>query len=325
MRIKYSLFVSLWVLFICFTSCSKEDEASPFGTSCIKRSISPNLVGQKIEFAFAMAVKPEMGKLKNVEINASIPGAAATYIDPNSYSTNNTGIDVGVPVASPSALQGNICSANIIAETNAATLRFYYVVPEEARGKEVSFTFTAFDSNNAKSSCEMGPFQVSKMNMTKNLLLKNGAASYLSIRNMAVYTDDQITADPQLASKIDLVYVFNSNTAIKHALYSPSAPAEAHPGVTFPSGVNAASNLVRTWALRDQQLSDLQWGIFVDDIDLKKQSFDGATSFLLDLKNEAGTWIETADKTQRAYVFINKIDDSKQEMTVSIKRLTDVF
>jgi hypothetical protein len=325
MSLKYSLYFGFFALLICFASCEKDEEAFTFGTKCIKRTVTPNLVGEKIEFAFAMAAMPEIGVLKSMRVVSTFPGAEGTYIDPKSYHTNNSGIDVGVTVADPSTLQGNDCSTSLIVDTCAATLRFYYVVPEEARGKDVSFTFVAVNSNNKESSLTMGPYKVSKMDMTKNVLLKNNAACYFSIKDLAAYTADDISANPELASRIDLVYAFISNASIKHALYAPSAPAEARPDVVFSSGVTADSKLVRTWQLYDQQLSGLQWGIFVDDVDIEKQSFAGATSFLLDLKTQAGTWIETADKTQRAYVYINNVNDVTQEMTISVKRMAGNF
>ena len=40
------------------------------------------------------------------------------------------------------------------------------------------------------------------------------------------------------------------------------------------------------------------------------------------MKAEYGAWVETADGKYRAYIFVNKVDNTKKEMTVSIKRYT---
>src|SRR5690606_4254041 len=126
-------------------SCDDEpvlmrDAVTSLSNDCIKRSlpIAPNLVGEEIEFAYAMAIPTELGTLTSAEVVASIPGATGTYFDPNSYNTNASGQDVPVLVASDSQTSGATTSVQFTVDTAAATLRFYYIIPEEARGKEVS-------------------------------------------------------------------------------------------------------------------------------------------------------------------------------------------
>jgi|GEM_PF-1466409 hypothetical protein len=58
-----------------------------FQSDVIKRSLGPNVVGQEIEFAFAMALPSAQGKLASAEVKASIPGAAGTYLENKSYYT----------------------------------------------------------------------------------------------------------------------------------------------------------------------------------------------------------------------------------------------
>ena len=97
---------------------------------CVKRSLplAPNIIGNEIEFAYAMAVPKNLGKLASAQVVASIAGATGTYFDPNSYYTNSSGQDVAVRVASDSQTNGTITSVNFTVDTCAATLRYYYTI-----------------------------------------------------------------------------------------------------------------------------------------------------------------------------------------------------
>ena len=66
----------------------------------IKRSLGPNIVGQDIEFAYAMALPAHKGKLVSAEVEASIAGAPATNLLNLSHYTLGSGKDTGIVVAS---------------------------------------------------------------------------------------------------------------------------------------------------------------------------------------------------------------------------------
>src|SRR5438034_3585569 len=107
-RSKYihNSFLLMAALFI-ITSCKKENYALPVASDklqdqAIKRTLGPNIVGQSIEFAYAMAILPAKGKLVSCVAEASIAGAAGTYMENRSFYTASTGADVGVTVASTS-------------------------------------------------------------------------------------------------------------------------------------------------------------------------------------------------------------------------------
>lgn len=320
MKLKF-IGMSLLLFVISFMACSDDDTAdTALGNDCIKRSIAPNIVGENIEFAYAMAIPPAAGKLVSVEVTSSISGAPGTYLDPASYHTNSSGQDVGVTVAEKSILEGNRCTTSFIVDTCASTLRCYYIIPEEARGKEVSFVFSVKASNGESSRYEMGPYKISRMDMVKNLKLTHGDACYLSVADLKVYTKAELDANPSLGARIDVIYGYNSKATLGQALYAPTAPKEYLGEAVVPSGATSDTQLVKVWALRDQQLSNLQWAIFVDDLDLTEQTFSAANTFYLGLKAENGVWVETGDKKHRAYVYINTVEAGK--MTVSIKRYT---
>jgi hypothetical protein len=298
--------------------CSNDIETTALGNDCIKRSISPNIVGEKIEFTYAMALPSEIGLLSSVEVFTSIPGAEGTYFDPKSYSTNSGGVDVGVKVAADSRLEGNKCLTEFVVDTCASTLRFYYVIPEEARNKEVSLAFSVKSTNGEQQKYEMGPYKISKMDMLKGLELTADNSCYFSIEDMKIYSKAEILADSKLAEKIDLIYGYDNNKTIGHAFYAPTASSEYLAETIVPAGAKSDTKMLKSWGIRDQQLSDLQWAVFVDDLDFTELSYEHASNCFLSLKAENGIWLESADKKYRAYIFINAVENGK--MTMSLKR-----
>src|SRR5688500_6191261 len=137
-NISYSSLLMAVVLIA--AGCEKEEYAIPtpkevLQNDVIKRSLGPNIVGQQIEFAYAMAILPDKGKLVSAQVEASVPGAAGTFLEHRSFSTNGSGVDVPVTVGTPSVNSGPTTTVTFNRDTSAATLRYYYVVPEEAWDK----------------------------------------------------------------------------------------------------------------------------------------------------------------------------------------------
>ena len=305
------------------TSCNDDDYSIPTaGTQlqndCIKRSLGPNVVGLNIEFAYAMALNENEGNIVSAQVEASIAGASGTYLEHRSYYTDNSGLDVGVVVGSPSVTTGTKTEVTFVKDTCAATLRYYYYIPEEASGKEVSFKFSATDSNGNTISYNMGPYTISKMEIKRDIVLSDNENMYLSIADLATMNADAATSNP---SKVDLVYLYRSYSSVNfaHALVSP-ANSEYLTDITLPSEVNNNSPLWKVEDLQDRQLSDLQYGIYVDDVDFTDMDFTNAPNYAINIKAETGIWVETADKTYRAYIFVNSVDATTKSMTISIKR-----
>jgi hypothetical protein len=324
MQLKYYSLTLLTILVIFFTACQDEKYSLPtldggLHNDCIKRTLGPNVVGLNIEFAYAMALPKSEGKILSAQVEASIAGAPATYLENRSFSTNGSGVDVPVTVGSPAVTSGTKTEVVFSKDTCAATLRYYYIIPEEARGKSVKFTFSAKASNGQTVSYEMGPYAIAKMDMKLDLVVSDNNNSYISIADMTAYNAADAATN---AAKVDLVYLYRSYTtaSFNHALVAPSASADYKPGITLPAGVSNSAKIVKVWALRDQQLARLQYGIYIDDVDFQEIDFTGAPDYAINMKAEAGIWIETADGKYRAYIYVNKIDNTKKEMTISIKR-----
>ncbi len=319
---KYLKYTPVMLVFaLALVGCKKEEYALPTApgglqNDVLKRSQGPNVVGEQIEFAFAMAISD--GKLGSAQVEASIPGATGTFLEHRSFHTNGSGVDVPVEVGTPSVTNGNTTVVTFGKDTGAATLRYYYVIPEAARGQQVSFKFTTTSGNNQTIVYNLGPYTVSKMDITRMLDVSNNNMAYISIENMAVYNDADAAAN---AGKIDLVYLFRNITtsAFNHALVSPAA-TEYLPGVTLPAGVNRSTKVRKEFGLQDQQLvSNLATGRYIDDLDFQQLDLSESPNYAINLKGEAGVWVETADGKYRAYVYINSVN-ANGSAKISIKR-----
>lgn len=327
MKAKYLVY-TLWAcsLSLLMAGCKDKDYAIPepkneLQNDCIKRTLGPNVAGLKIEFAYAMALPAARGKIVSAQVEASIQGDVATYLENKSYYTNGSGEDVGIPIGDPSVNEGSITKVSFTKDTNAVTLRYYYVIPKAAQGKEVRFTFSAKSSSGESVSYSMGPYTISKMDMVLDLPVKNGDACFISVADMAVYNEKDALAN---ADKIDLVYLYRaiSGISFNHALVSPGADTAYLPGVVLPSGVNRISKVRKVWNLRDFHLARLQYGIYIDDLDFQQLDMSNTPDYAINLKSESGVWVETADGKYRAYIYMNKVDDGKKSATISIKRYT---
>jgi hypothetical protein len=298
------------------TACKDKDYTVPvpkdqLQNDCIKRTLGPNVAGLNIEFAYAMALPVTKGKIVSAQVEASIAGATGTYMENKSYYTNGSGVDVGIQIGDSSVNENNLTTVSFTKDTNAVTLRYYYIIPKEAQGKSVTFKFSAKSSGGETISYNMGPYFISKMDMRLDVPVKDG--DLISIADMGVTT---------AGDKADLVYLFRSiaNISFNHALVSPGAEPEYLPDVILPPGANKITKIGKVWALRDFHLARLQYGIYIDDVDFEKLNLTDAPDYAINLKSEAGAWIET-DK-YRAYIYINKADDAKKSAVISMKRYT---
>jgi hypothetical protein len=325
MQIKhYNIVLSILCLSIVFTGCNDNEYTIPesiksLTNDCLKRSLGPNMVGGTIEFTYAMALPYNTGKLVSAKVEATVPGADGTYLEHRSFHTGSGGQDVGVVIGSPAVTTGGLTEVIFERDTVASTLRYYYVVPEEARGKEVSFKFSATDSNGKQVSYNMGPYKISEMDMKLDIVLTNN--SYFSISDMAVYNAATAATVPD---KIDLVYLFRTVRGIDfgHAFVSPVAEnSEYLPNITLPSGLNNSTKFMKVYASADQHLARDEFGVFVDDIDLRTIDLSKSPNYGINIKKNAGAWLETADGKYRAYMYVNDAPERAAGMTVSIKRL----
>jgi hypothetical protein len=323
---KYLILAWVMAFAVLFTACQEDEYALPeakthLQNDCIKRTIGPHLVGLDIEFVYAAALGFGKGKITSMEVEATIPGASGTFMEHRSFFTNASGIDIPVVIGNPSVTTGGKTEVVFTRDTVAAALRYYYIVPEDARGKTVSFTFTAKASTGETVTYKMGPYTIAKMDIMRNIALSDNNLAYFSIADMTAYNAAGAAAN---AAKVDLVYLFRTITGVtfNHALVAPAAPADYRPGITLPAGVANDAKVLRTWALRDRHLANLQFGVYVDDLDFEKLDLSDAPNWALNLRAESGAWVETADGKYRAYIYVNAVNNTARTMTISIKRYT---
>lgn len=320
------------VLLVClialsFIACDDEKDNTVLKNDCLKWSSGPNLAGLDIEFAYAIALPYKTGKIVSAQVEASIAGAKGTYLENNSYYTNPNGqIDTPVLVGAPSVTDGKTTKVDFVVDTCAATLRYYYKIPEEAKGQSVSFHFSAKASTGETVSYQMGPYAISKMDMQLDLSLTR-ANCYISIEDMAVYNATEAALVPE---KIDLVYLFQNYTAqdidFLHSFVAPAANPQYLPGITLPKGVNRDAK-IRKGGPKDAHLARMQLsgrqqpGVYVDDIDLIGMNFTDMPDFALNLIAEDGLWVETHDGKYRAYIYVNSVRNIAGAV-ISMKRYT---
>lgn len=325
MKLKYC---SALFLGLAFCSCEDDpkllhDTITELSNDCIKRSlpVAPNIVNNDIEFAYAMAIPEALGNLTSAQAVASIPGAENTRFDPNSYYTDNGGQDIPVRVADDSKTEGGTTSVEFAIDTCASTLRYYYVIPEEAKGKEVKFTFSVKASNGQTAQYKLGPYKISKMDMTKRMKV-NVENCFISFQNegeaMHIYSKEEVENDPSLLEKIDLMYHHSTYSDISHAIYTLSSPEEYMDGVSLPAGFVNDTKLKKIYGMQDRQLADLKYNKYVDDLDFETLNLTKSSTYLLGLKEESAFWAETSDGKYRAFVYVNKAPTG--EMTISAKR-----
>ena len=315
---KYSYIIMSVIALSLFWACSDDDNPTIFSNDCIKRTTGPNVIGQDLEFSYAMVLPPSAGKIVSAQVEATIAGANGTYLANKSLYTNGSGENVGVPIGEPSVTNGMKTEVVFTKDTCAATLRYYYIIPEEARGKQVSFTFSSTASNGEKATYSMGPYTISKVDMTLDLEAVTDDRCFFSIEDMAFYTATEAATRPD---KIDLVYLYRKLSTVKyeHAMVAP-ANTEYMLNMTMPSGVNRNTPIIKEYGLRDKHLARLQYGIYVDDLDFEKITFTNKPNYAIDVKKEGAVWVETQDGKYRAFIYFNELTATKA--TMSVKRYT---
>ncbi len=103
-------------------------------------------------------------------------------------------------------------------------------------------------------------------------------------------------------------------------MVAPAADAQYLPDITLPAGVNRNTKIQRVFSLQDYDLAFSAVGVYIDDRDFQELNISNAPNFAVNLKAEAGIWVETADKKYRAYVYVNTINNAGKSAVISMKR-----
>lgn len=324
---KYIAFHLVYLVFVLMTGCSDDREAS-LKNDLIKRTVSPLLVGERIEFAYAAGTTN--GKLQTLRVTASTPGAEGTNFEPYAWRTEN-GSDVSQVVATDCKTEGKVSSA-MITDAQATTLRYYYVIPEELKGREISFTFSSTADNGETATYSTPTYPVSAMDMRKKIELsgEEDGARYFSIADMKAYTLEEVLSG-NLSSKIDFIYAYASTKNVgensytyNHAFFAPGAEAYYPDNFSIPTNWPALETLMdkKLFVWDGQLKDDKNNNIYIDDLDLQSQTFENSAQGILDLKVEGSLFIKSADGKQVAYIYINALNNQSKSAEIGIKKLS---
>ncbi len=316
--IKYILISTIFLGIL--SSCSEEENESSLQDDFLLKTLGPAIAGETMDFAYAMGTLE--GTLVSATATASFAGAEGTGFDPHSYHTDSRGTDVGVLV-STAETEGNTSTANFIVDTAASTLRYSYLIPEEAKGQSFSITFEAETSTGEVVSTKTPDYKVSNMDMIKEIVMTNDDINYFSLETMQAYTEAEVVSEG-MTDKIDLIYIYDPVTPegyiYGHSLVSPGSEEKYLNGRTIPSSFRKnKTKIERQVFLRDMHFTGTVPALFVDDIDLQTLDLSEATDFVLGLTTMSSVFVESEDGRYRAYMYFNEA--RSRTLTFGAKRL----
>jgi len=321
MKYIHQLLIAFVVLVA--TACSKDVIEPTLMNDFLKKTEAPPVVGEKLEFAYAMATRE--GFLKNATAEVSIAGASGTGFETKSYHVDSKGTDVGVLVADTSTVS-ILSSAVFNKDTVSAALRFTYVVPKEAKGKTIQITFKVESTLGQVTTITTPVYNISNIEIARNVVMTNKNACYFSLETMKSYTEAQVN-DQNMQDKIDLIYGYDPTTpaperyAYGHALLSPSTEVKYLNGRTVPANFKLnKSKIEKKVYLNDMLLSGVLPATYVDDIDLQTLEISHALDFILGIVSKNSVLVESEDGKYRAYIYVTSAASSK--LTIGVKRLT---
>lgn len=308
-------------LAVFYSSCS--DEESPLRNDLLRKDTGPVLVGNTLEFAYAIG-STDGSPIKAVEVTASIPGGEGTGIGMNSRYTNpNNGEEEEVRIATETRTEG-VQSKAYIVDTIAATIRYFYVVPKEARGNKIKFYFRSITAT-GEATIQSPEYTVSSVEIFRNLSLASGQRNCFSLETMQSYSVAQVE-ELGIAGKIDFIYTYKpalgSGWTFSHGLVAPSNEKGYLYPVEVPAGaINKTLMEKRFWPDGQLKTSGVPT-IYVDEIDLRQAALDGVTSHAYELGQDQGVLIKSHDQKYIAYLYINETSSNLQRVNFAIKRLT---
>lgn len=316
---KNRLIILLTVL-LAGISCSKEEYVGILKNDCLHRSWGIHMVGEELEFAYAAAMPYGSGKIESIKVVSSIEGDENTRIDPYAYKTDSSGEDVGTQVARV-VEQTNPCARKVdmIKDTCAITLRYYWHIPEAARGKSVSFDFYASADNGEVVHYRMGPITCSKQHCLTGMQADNQKC-YISVEDMAVYTYDEVVAGNKT---VDIVYQYkevktptsptggSSIGGLNKCFFSPTKDASGRirelSDIPLPP-VERNTKLRESAHAKDEVIEKSKWHLYITDEDFRALDFDrmGYSNMVTNFVTEYNCiWIETEDGKYRAWIWVN--------------------
>jgi hypothetical protein len=323
---KYILkLIAPFILFLfIFSSCEKNSDLLNYGQNMTptglnvelrKTSYPPFITGDKIEFSFA-AGSPTEGTLSKLEVTASIAGALGTKLDlQGRYFNWVTGMDDVYNVFKDTLNTGNITSGNYV-DTIAATARYTYVIPTEARGKKISLTFKV--STVSKSVSQTVDYTVSNIIMNKGVVIQTATVdgtgkAFFSIADGKAYSRTEVEAG-NLQKSIDFVFVVEplgpgTSWKLNSAILAP-ANQYMPVGLLGASWTDKNASAIETKNWEDFQLMGSGRLNMVSDLDFQQASIVTNTLMAINLAVDSRALVKSADGKWIALVWVKTVDNS---------------
>ncbi len=345
---KYLIFLLIPVGF--FASCSDDnDNSGSMRNDFIKKTTAPAIVGEQIEFAYAMGTTN--GRLSTAEAVVSTAGGTGTGFGLYSYFTSRgnltigstkyvAGDDVPLKTVKEASTSGAISTATMMEQVDAcyinptvafgtaqtdliaATIRYYYVVPEEARGKEFSVKFSSKSTSGETATYQTPAYKVSKMDMKRSIAMTSNNVCYFSIADMKAYTKAEVDAQ-NMSAKIDFIYLYQAKLGAYdygNVFVSPGTDPKyiAISDIVPGNWTKNKTSMEKRVDVKDAQLKGNIPNVYIDDIDFETLNLSAAADYVLGFGVDHGAFMKTADGKYAAYVYVNAVNNGT--MTVSIKR-----
>lgn len=291
------------------------------GNDCINRYYYvPYIVGTEMEFAYAMYMPRGFGRIEEASVQCTFPGAAGTRFDNYAYSTDDYGQDLPHRV-------GDICSddgngkytVTFDIDTVAATLRFHYVIPEQARNKDISFHFQVRGAGRT-ATFDTPQYHVRKMDMKLDIPVTKDRC-FFCMETMQTYTREEVNT---AGVPVDFAWVYCSSFTDKsdRSVFFNPARVDEFEGLfsmEMPETELRDTKKMYRYTIIEPQLGRQEFdGFYIDDRDFETLSLDCESAGLAGINNRNGFWVETADAKYRAYVYCNTLNTDN--CTISVKR-----
>lgn len=320
MKMKKLFFISILLMGLC--SCEEKSSilVTELGNDCINRYYYvPYIAGTEMEFAYAMYMPKGSGRLDECSVTCSIPGAEGTYLDNYAYSTDDYGQDLPHKMGEPEIVEGNTHTVKFDVDTIAATLRFHYMIPQEAKGKNVKFHFQV-KAGSQTAVFDTPEYYVRKMDMKLDIPM-TPQRCFFCMETMKAYTAEE--AD-EAGVPIDFVWFYSTAFTAKDDRSVFANPARIDNFSSFFSGELPNTDLrdsrkMYRYTIIEPQLGRQEFdGFYIDDRDFETLELDCDSDGLIGINNRNGFWMETADAKYRAYVYCNSL--SAEACKISVKR-----
>lgn len=336
-RIHILFIASILIFPGLFTSCDKDEYEQ---IQYIRKTLGPFIAGESYDFAFSMASK-DGSVLKDVEIEATYAGASGTTLDTKCYWTDSDGKNGDREMLQNVSADGKSTRASVIGSyteydggytSYAITVRYTYMVPEEARGGKVRFTVKYTTQNGSSGQYSTDEYEVSRVDMIRSITLTDpdghSGTRYFSIADMKAYTLDEVNAS-SISASVDFVYRYNSgnittpggsSVKLNHAIIAPGY-ATYLDSEYIPASWTKNNTWIEKRKWDDMQLKGAVPNNYVTDLDIRQSDMKGITFAEYGLAADFGVLVQTADGAYRAYVYVKSVNNTSRSVTLGIKRL----